>query len=58
MNIRFSINIYSDNEAFQECPIEEIQRIIRKYSNMISEGEISLMDINGNKVGEMELVIE
>jgi len=60
INLRMSL----DNEAFEECRPEETARILRKLADYIegywcdfryNEG-MTLMDINGNRVGAAQLL--
>lgn len=57
--MKLNIEIKCDNSAFEESPIEEIKRILNKYSHRVNEiidgGTIYLLDFNGNKVGEMTI---
>lgn len=48
------IKINTENAAFEGCPEKEVSRILVTLANKIENGEnLSVMDINGNKVGEV-----
>lgn len=50
-----TIEIRCDNEAFGDLAATEIGRILRKLADDVErdgENEISLRDINGNRVGK------
>ena len=54
----FKLKISTDNAAFEGDNFEyEITRILREIARKISSGqrENSILDINGNKVGEFTL---
>lgn len=58
MNVRFFVNIDSDNDAFQDGnAAAEVQRILLKIAKQIavSDGEV-IKDVNGNTVGEWGLM--
>jgi hypothetical protein len=53
-----SIKIYieTENAAFHPEPGREVARILRKIADEIEVGGVSTpMDINGNKIGKVEL---
>jgi hypothetical protein len=53
-----SIKIYieTENAAFYPDPGREVARILRKMADEIEVGGVSTpMDINGNKIGKVEL---
>jgi len=53
-----SVKIYieTENAAFQPEPRREVARILRKAASDIESGKkASIMDINGNKVGSIEV---
>jgi len=56
----YKIMIKTDNEAFGEFPEVEVARILRKLADKIETNggldDVSLMDVNGNKVGKAEEV--
>ncbi len=60
MELKIIINL--DNAAFEDAPIAEAARILTnfissKLGRVIASGGIAkLMDINGNTVGQAELV--
>ena len=59
MDIKITIN--TDNEAFSNCPGGEIARILRRLAREIEDWRgkqdigCNLRDINGNKVGKLEI---
>ena len=60
MNVKFFVNIDSDNDAFQGGDAAaEVQRILLKISRQIvvSDGG-AIKDVNGNTVGEWGLMTE
>ena len=60
--MKFKIDIYTDNDAFGDCPTErnaELARILEKTAKelLLYDGEFKwLHDSNGNKVGSMEFL--
>jgi hypothetical protein len=47
-----------DNEAFEDTPMSETGRILRKYASLIEhsgEPDQTLRDLNGNTVGEAKV---
>lgn len=60
-NVKLSLTIDMDNAAFEECNGAEVARILEEYASGAREwvfvgGERkSLHDINGNKVGKVEV---
>lgn len=52
-----TIEISTDNAAFEDCAGSELARILRKVANEVDDWpganslSIGLRDINGNKVG-------
>ena len=60
MNVKFFVNVDSDNDAFQDGnKINELQRILRRIVQQldVSDGEV-IKDVNGNTVGEWGLMTE
>lgn len=60
MNVKFFVNIDSDNDAFQEGnAAAEVQRILLKIARQIvvSDGEV-IKDVNGNTVGKWGLMTD
>ena len=60
MNVKFFVNVDSDNDAFQDGnAAAEVQRILLKIARQIvvSDGEV-IKDTNGNTVGEWGLMTE
>lgn len=54
----FTLNIETDNAAFEEGQEQEVVRILEHVTQMVSEGFTSepiLLDTNGNRVGSWEL---
>lgn len=58
----FTLKIYTDNAAFEDCQGTEVARILRvaadavEGSHMLTGSlEQNLRDINGNKVGSWKL---
>lgn len=50
----FTLSIKTDNEAFEGDPGYEVARILRRLADRVEcgeDGEIILVDINGNRVG-------
>jgi hypothetical protein len=57
-NIKISID--TDNAAFDEYPVTETARILRKLANDLESGNaidnaFSLRDVNGNVVGKVTI---
>lgn len=53
-NVRLEINLTAGNAAFDDAPHAETARILRAMADAIAEGregDFTLRDINGNKVG-------
>ena len=53
---KFTLEIEMDNAAFEESPIGELGRILKRLANDVNRGdfacdEMKLRDINGNAVG-------
>lgn len=59
MNVKFSIEINSSNDAFQDGVLTEIGRILDAVVDKMWNGQESgsVRDTNGNKVGEWSLTI-
>ena len=54
---RVKIEIKTENAAFHPEPGVEVARILRKAADTIeSGGSPNIMDINGNKVGSIEVI--
>lgn len=53
------IKINMDNAAFENRSATELARILRALAKRVEVGEsyVPLMDFNGNKVGEFNIVI-
>lgn len=55
----FKMQVEMENAAFEDNP-EELQRIVRKAAStceLLHDGSrVSLFDVNGNKVGFMEII--
>jgi hypothetical protein len=53
------IKINMDNTAFENRPATELARILRALAKRVEAGQnyVPLMDFNGNKVGEFNIVI-
>ena len=52
----FTVTIRMDNAAFDESPMTELGRIMRRLANDINRGDfatddVTLFDVNGNPVG-------
>jgi len=50
----YTITINCDNAAFEENPAIEISRILKEFSERLSEGALldcKIRDVNGNVVG-------
>ena len=48
-----------DNAAFTDCPEYEVGRILNKVINQVNNGimeGLSIVDLNGNKVGEWAVI--
>lgn len=61
MNVKFFVNIDSDNDAFQDGnAAAELQRILRRIVQQldVSDGGEVIKDVNGNTVGEWGLMTE
>lgn len=53
---KFTLEIEMDNAAFEESPIGELGRILKRLANDVNRGdfatdEMKLRDVNGNTVG-------
>lgn len=59
MNVKFSIEINSSNDAFQDGVLTEIGHILDAVVDKMWNGQESgsVRDTNGNKVGEWSLTI-
>jgi hypothetical protein len=55
---KFTLNIKTDNAAFEDQPAIEIARILREAADRVEQSPILVMgilrDINGNEVGKWE----
>lgn len=53
--MEFTVQIFSENAAFEGDPQGEVARILRGVTEQLEEGSFSgtkrLLDINGNPVG-------
>jgi len=58
--MKITLEIKTDNAAFEECAGNEVARILRVLADKverwpgINEFKLSVMDINGNKVGFLQ----
>ena len=53
------ITIQMDNAAFEDTPMSEVARILRRYARAIEEyGEpnVTFHDLNGNTVGNAKVM--
>ncbi len=63
MRVIFSAEIDSGNDAFQESPVGEVQRIISHalknfpFVDANDSVAVPLRDSNGNKVGELAITL-
>ena len=56
----FTLTFKTGNEAFQESPVSEIERIFANIADHVANSDTSgfVHDINGNKVGNWSLTQE
>lgn len=56
--MKAKIEITMNNAAFEDQPATELARILRECAVYSEEGatEMTLRDINGNKVGKFEVI--
>lgn len=60
VEVGFSLNISSGNDAFQEDAMGEVSRILCEIAGQMDSGRThgSCRDINGNAVGDWHLDVE
>lgn len=53
----FTLSIYTDNAAFDDCPVDEVIQLLEEATNKLYNGwnHGALFDRNGNRVGRFEL---
>jgi hypothetical protein len=58
--MKFKAYIKMDNAAFDEMPEYELSRILENIALSIKDGSTynTCMDINGNRVGEWEIITD
>ncbi len=57
---RFTVQLSTDNAAFDPDPAPELARIMRKIADTIEAGDdigqfLTILDVNGNDVGRFAL---
>lgn len=61
MRVKFDLHIDSCNQSITDYTIDEISRILKETASKIedgfSDGEYTVRDINGNKIGFYILTI-